>query len=46
MKFEQEEFMGQAYAGGASMERFKWASTLLTTIGSAGIGYMTGKNSK
>lgn len=31
---------------GAPPENSKWATMFLTTIGSAGIGYMTGKNSK
>lgn len=31
---------------GTSPENSKWATMFLTTIGSAGIGYMTGKNSK
>jgi hypothetical protein len=31
---------------GQSTENAKWATTLLTTIVSGGLGYMTGKNSK
>jgi hypothetical protein len=31
---------------GQSAENAKWATTLLTTIVSGGLGYMTGKNSK
>jgi len=31
---------------GIPSENAKWATTLLTTIVSAGLGYMTGKNSK
>jgi len=31
---------------GMPAENSKWATTMLTTIVSAGVGYMTGKNSK
>jgi hypothetical protein len=31
---------------GASVDNAKWATTVLTTIISAGVGYMTGKSSK
>jgi hypothetical protein len=31
---------------GVPPENARWATTLLTTIVSAGLGYMTGKNSK
>lgn len=31
---------------GAPVDNAKWATTVLTTIISAGVGYMTGKGSK